>query len=124
MIRHKEFWLGLFLLMLVVFYCFLLKTVNDIGQYWVNFLHPYAQAKGVSDKMIYVSKTRESFILIGSSLGVFLVGLSVEVVLLLKRIQIQRKSRLPEVVFCLTVTPVVFAIGRALVNLYKIGRLF
>ncbi len=124
MIKYKEFWLGLFLLVLVVFYGFLLRTIDDIGQYWIHFLHPYAQAKGVSDKIIYVSKTRELFILIGSSLGVFLVGLGVEVVLLLKRLQIQRKSRLPEMVFCLAVLPFVFLIGRVLVNLYKMGRLF
>ncbi|MGI4735946.1 MAG: hypothetical protein ACRYG7_12295 [Janthinobacterium lividum] len=126
MIKYKEFWFALSLLALIIFYCFLLKAADDIGQYWVQLLHPYAQAKhiAVSDKAIYVSQTRDVFIRLGSSIAFFLLGLIIEIFFLKKRLQTEIKSRFSVVVFCLAISPVVFTVGRELSYMYKMGRLF
>ncbi|TDN37908.1 hypothetical protein E4631_16380 [Hymenobacter sp. UV11] len=126
MVKYKEFWFGLSLVALMIFYSLLLKTADDIGQYWVQLVHRYAQAKhvAVSDKAIYASQTHDSFILLGGSVAVFVMGLMGEIFLLKKRLQHGIKSRLPEIIFCLAIIPFLLVVGRGLLYLYRTGRLF
>jgi hypothetical protein len=124
MFRCKEFWFALILLALSILYCFFLRSIDDAGQSMVRIMHSEAQFRGISDEAIYTSQTHDLFLLVGSSLAFFIVGLVLEIYWLLRRLRVHSKPMLSAVVFVLAIMPFAFSAGRGLLNLCKMGKLF
>jgi len=122
MIRSREFWYCLVLLVLVIGDLVFLKTIDAIGQYWVHRLHDYARGKGVSDEMIYAGYTRKDYILFGSILALLMVSLGIEIYFLTKRLRAGISSELVNWVFGVAIMPPIYLTGRALLHLHQLGR--
>jgi Na+/melibiose symporter-like transporter len=90
----------------------------------VRIMHSEAQSRGISDKAIYTSQTHDLFLRVGSSLAFFVVGLVLEIYWLMRWLRVHSKPRLSGVVFVLAILPFIFLVGRILLNLYKMGKLF
>jgi hypothetical protein len=123
MFKYKEFWFAFVLLALSILYCFLLSSINDVGQGMVRIMHSEAQNRGITDKAIYTSQTHDLFLRVGSSLAFFIVGLVLEIHWLLRRLRGHSKPKASVIVFVLAIIPFGFLVGRILLNIYKMGKI-